>query len=119
MTVGARGRRIATTVGGTLTGRGQFIIVDDPMKPQDAFSERRRKTTHEWWSNTLVQRLDSKQDDVIITVMQRIHPDDNIARLRAKGNVEFLNLPAIAIQDEEIPLSHGRRFPAPGRRSSG
>src|SRR6516165_5479739 len=34
------GNRLATSVGGTLTGRGgNLIVIDDPMKPQDAASE--------------------------------------------------------------------------------
>src|SRR6185503_3871556 len=34
-----RGYRYATSVGGTLTGRGgNLLVVDDPMKPQDAQS---------------------------------------------------------------------------------
>jgi len=36
----AGGFRLATSVGGTLTGRGgNFIITDDPIKPQDAQSD--------------------------------------------------------------------------------
>jgi hypothetical protein len=39
----ARGFRLATSVGGTLTGRGgDIIIIDDPLKPDDAFSETKR-----------------------------------------------------------------------------
>jgi len=35
----ARGSRLATSVGGTLTGRGGgIIIIDDPLKPDDAMS---------------------------------------------------------------------------------
>jgi hypothetical protein len=37
------GNRLATSVGGTLTGRGgNFVIIDDPMKPQEAYSEAAR-----------------------------------------------------------------------------
>ena len=40
----AGGFRLATSVGGTLTGRGgNLIIIDDPMKPQDAQSGATRK----------------------------------------------------------------------------
>src|SRR6201988_428272 len=36
----ARGFRLATSVGGTLTGRGgDIIVIDDPLKPDDALSE--------------------------------------------------------------------------------
>src|SRR5262249_2255934 len=39
-----RGFRYATSVGGTLTGRGgNLIIIDDPMKPQDAMSDAKRQ----------------------------------------------------------------------------
>jgi len=39
----ARGFRLATCVGGTLPGRGcDIIIIDDPLKPDDAFSESKR-----------------------------------------------------------------------------
>src|SRR6266568_453037 len=40
------GNRLATSVGGTLTGRGgNFILIDDPTKPQDACSEAARENT--------------------------------------------------------------------------
>jgi hypothetical protein len=39
----ARGYRLGTSVGGTLTGRGgNLIVIDDPMKPSEARSETRR-----------------------------------------------------------------------------
>jgi hypothetical protein len=41
-----RGYRLATSVGGTLTGRGgDIIIIDDPIKPQDAQSKSVREKT--------------------------------------------------------------------------
>ena len=40
-----RGFRLATSTGGTLTGRGgDLLIIDDPMKPADAQSETLRLT---------------------------------------------------------------------------
>jgi hypothetical protein len=42
------GFRMATSVGGVLTGRGaDFIIIDDPLKPDDALSETQRKACNE------------------------------------------------------------------------
>src|SRR5690242_6567799 len=39
-----QGFRLATSVGGDLTGRGaDFIIIDDPLKPDEALSETQRK----------------------------------------------------------------------------
>ena len=43
------GNRLATSVGGTLTGRGgNVIVIDDPLKPQDAYSEAARESTKQW-----------------------------------------------------------------------
>ncbi len=41
---GKRGSRFATSVGGTLTGRGaDIVVVDDPLKADDAYSEAHKK----------------------------------------------------------------------------
>ena len=51
------GFRLSTSVGGTLTGRGgNFVIIDDPMKAQDAFSQPARETVREWLGQTLLSR---------------------------------------------------------------
>jgi hypothetical protein len=73
----ARGSRLATSVGGTLTGRGgNLVIIDDPLKPQDAHSKSARDSLKQWYANTLLSRLDNKLDGSIVVVMQRLHPDD-------------------------------------------
>jgi hypothetical protein len=54
----ARGYRYATSVNGTLTGRGaSIIILDDPQKPDEAQSEAQRKTVGQWYDTTLLSRL--------------------------------------------------------------
>jgi hypothetical protein len=104
-----RGYRLATSVGGTLTGRGgDVIIIDDPIKPQDAQSEAIRKKTTQWYENTLLSRLDDKVRGAIVLVMQRLHLDDLAGHLIEKGGFEHLCLPAIAEQPEVIPLGYGR-----------
>jgi len=56
------GFRMATSVGGVLTGRGaDFIIIDDPLKPDEALSETQRKAVNEWFDHTLYSRLNNKQ----------------------------------------------------------
>lgn len=68
------GGRMATSVGGVLTGRGaDILILDDILKPDDALSESRRKDANDWYFNTLLSRLNSKANGVIILVMQRLH----------------------------------------------
>lgn len=55
------GFRLSTSTEGTLTGRGgDLIIIDDPLKPIDALSDTRRERANEWFSNTLLSRLDDK-----------------------------------------------------------
>lgn len=102
-----RGYRMAASVGGTLTGRGgDIIIVDDPLKADDALSETKRTAANEWFTSTLLTRLDDKQTGAIIVVMQRIHMDDLTGFLLAQGGEwELLSLPAIADQEEVIQVS--------------
>lgn len=103
----ARGLRLAVSVGGTVTGRGgDIIIVDDPLKADDAFSEVKRTGANTWFTNTLLSRLDDKTTGAIIIVMQRVHTDDLTGHvLREAGDWDLLSLPAIAEVDEEIPVS--------------
>jgi predicted phage terminase large subunit-like protein len=103
-----RGYRLATSVGGTLTDRGgDIIVIDDPIKPQDAQSESIRKKTVQWYENTLLSRLDDKVRGAIVLVMQRLHLDDLAGHLLEKGGFEHLCLPAIAERRESIALGHG------------
>ena len=105
----ARGERFATSVGGTLTGLGaDIIIVDDPLKPQDAYSEVARRAAREFYSGTLLSRLNDKNTGAIINVAQRLHPDDLTGLMLEEKGWKNLSLPAIAETDEIIPLMNGR-----------
>ena len=98
----AGGKRYATSVGGTLTGMGaDVIIVDDPMKPDEALSDAERNKANEWARHTLFTRLNNKADDRIIIVMQRLHEDDMIGHVQEIAGFELLAFPAIAQEDEE------------------
>jgi len=101
-----QGYRYGTSLGGALTGRGgNFVIVDDPIKPGDALSDVKRESVKQWFDGTLYSRLDSKKDDVIIIVMQRVHVDDLVGHLLEKdaGRVH-LDLPAIADAAQAVPI---------------
>jgi predicted phage terminase large subunit-like protein len=100
------GSRYATSVGGTLTGRGgDFIIIDDPIKPEDAFSDKARASINEWYRSTLLSRLDDKAKSVLILIMQRLHVNDLTGFVEPSGGFHKLALPAIALRDELIPLN--------------
>ena len=107
----ARGFRLATPVGGTLTGRGgDIVVIDDPLKPDDALSETKRSAANQWFTNTLLSRLDDKRTGAIVVVMQRAHMDDLTGFLLGQSNEwEILSLPATAEFDEIISLSNERK----------
>ena len=102
------GGRFAVPVGGSFTGRGaDVIIIDDPMKADDAQSEKARRAVNDWYATTLLSRLDDKQSGAIILVMQRLHEDDLAGRLLREDGWHHLDLPAIAENDQEIPIGPG------------
>ena len=109
-----QGFRMSTSVGGVLTGRGSdVIILDDPLKPDDALSEARRTSVNDWFDNTLLSRLNSKRNGVIIIVMQRLHQDDLVGHVLGQEDWDLLSFSAIAEEDEvhvvDGPLGR-RRF---------
>jgi len=105
----AGGSCYATSVGGTLTGRGaDLIVIDDPLKPEEAMSEAARKRVIDWYGGTLVSRLNDKENGPIIVVMQRLHEDDLAGHLLRQGGWRHLDLPAIAVEDSIIPIGHGK-----------
>jgi predicted phage terminase large subunit-like protein len=107
-----RGYRLATSVGGTLTGRGgDIIIIDDPLKPDDALSEVKRSGANQWFNNTLLSRLDDKRTGAIVVVMQRVHIDDLTGFLLDQSDEwHVLSLPAIAHHDETIPTWEDQNY---------
>jgi predicted phage terminase large subunit-like protein len=104
-----RGFRLATSVGGTLTGRGgKLIVIDDPIKPEEAMSDTTRERVIQWCGNTLLSRLDHKEEGAIILVMQRLHVGDLAGHFLEQGGCEHLNLPAIAEVEQTIEIGGGR-----------
>ena len=82
---GQAGGVYATSAGGAVTGFGagstnskEFsgaIIIDDPLKPDDADSEAKRAAINNRMNTTIKSRLNSR-DTPIIVIMQRIHEED-------------------------------------------
>jgi predicted phage terminase large subunit-like protein len=111
ITTTKRGKRIATSIEGTLTGLGgNLIIIDDPLKPGDAMSEVVRTRVIEWYRSTLLSRADDKSKARIVLVMQRVHQNDLAGYLQEQGGFEVLNLPAIAQRAETYDLGDGRTY---------
>jgi len=106
-----RGHMIATSVGGTSTGKGgNRLVVDDPLNPKEAASDVLRERANTWFDQTFYSRLDDKKTGAIVVIMQRLHEKDLTGHLLEQGGEwEHLCLPAIA---EDRQVIH---FPMSGR----
>ncbi len=111
MTTTQGGFRLATSIGGALTGRGGGILnVDDPMKAQDAASKPARDFVNDRFSGALLSRLDNKNEGAVVVVMQRLHLDDLVGHLLEMGGWEVLALPAIAEEEALIRIGPGKFY---------
>ena len=91
------GMRYATSTGGAVTGyHGHFLIIDDPLNPQEAASEVELKKANIWIRETLSSRKVDKDITPTILIMQRLHEDDPTADMlnQKKTKVKHINLPA-------------------------
>ncbi len=85
---------------------GAFII-DDPIKPDDAFSDKIRGDINKRFTNTFKSRL-MNEDVPMILIMQRIHMDDPTAFLLQGGTGEkwhYLKIP-VWLDDESRSISN-------------
>lgn len=96
----------ATSVGGTITGRGgDIIIIDDPMKASDINSAAEMQRVAAWYRESLVTRLNDKKTGVIVLIMQRLHVEDLVGQVLKLDDWHHLNLPAISQNNLIIPIS--------------
>lgn len=87
------GHRYAASVGAGVTGEGaDIMVVDDPLKAQDAHSELAREEALRWWRETMPSRLDNQRTGRRLVVMQRLHEADLAGWCRENG-YEALSLP--------------------------
>ena len=97
----AGGGRFATSVGGVLTGRGgDILIIDDPLKPDEAMSEAARNNANHWIMHTAMSRLNDKKAGAVIIIMQRLHEDDLVGHVQDLDHWKVLSLPAIAEKEQ-------------------
>lgn len=93
----ARGAMTATSMGGTLTGKGaDIIVIDDGLNPEQAASKAEREGAIRFVKNTVSTRLNDKKKGAIVEISQRTHKQDISGILLAEGNYTHLNLQAIA-----------------------
>lgn len=88
------GYRLATSVGGALTGEGaNVIIIDDPLNAEDANSETKRAAMTRWFDESMTTRLNDPQTGAFVAIMQRLHEGDFAGHVMNSGDWDVLCLP--------------------------
>jgi hypothetical protein len=78
-----RGAMVATSIGGSITGRGGGrIVVDDPHNPMQVDSAVSLHAVREYFTRTLSTRLDDNKTGAVVVVMHRLHEQDLSALCR-------------------------------------
>jgi predicted phage terminase large subunit-like protein len=96
---GGMGREYLGT-GSPADGFAGCIIIDDPVKPDDAFSDTMRDRINRRFNNTIASRCNAP-DTPIIVIMQRLHENDMTGFLLGGGSGErWEHLCLSAITDE-------------------
>lgn len=89
----------ATTPDYDANGRvlfGGAVIIDDPLKPEDAFSEPIRSRVNRRFHSTILSRLNSRETPIVL-IMQRLHEQDLAGYLSDQEAEDWrvLKLPAL------------------------
>lgn len=108
---GSTSGRTREGTGSPADGFGGAIIIDDPLKPDDAFSDTERNRVNRRYNNTIASRCNSFETPVVV-IMQRLHMDDLTGFLLSGGSGEVwehLCLSAVKEDDSALwPFKHTR-----------
>ncbi len=82
-------------------GFGGAIIIDDPIKPDDALSPVIRNKVNAKFDSTIRNRVNSRNTPIVI-IMQRVHEEDlcGFLELQEPGEWTILSLPCIQINED-------------------
>ena len=79
------------------------LIIDDPIKPEDADSETIRNKVNQRWDSTIKNRVNSRNTPVIVT-MQRLHEEDLCGYLIAQAPDEWTVLSFPCLREDGSAL---------------
>ena len=87
---------------------GGALIIDDPIKPDDADSDIVRGRVNNRFDSTIINRVNSRNTPIII-IMQRLHENDLCGHVLENypGEWTVLSLPCIIVEEGQ-PLEEGR-----------
>lgn len=106
----ASGVMLATSAGGTATGKGASIqVYDDFINPKEAESETERKAKIDAYSNTFSSRLNDPMNDCMVIAAQRTHSQDLTGHVLKEGGWTHVELPIVCEKERvtySFPISH-------------
>ena len=119
-----RGYRMATSVGATAMGKGgNVLLVDDGLSREQSVSDLMVRRCNDWWEGTMSTRLNNRDIDMRIIIMQRLREDDltGMVMLRHPGKYKLISIPGEMtdkVPEEYKPFyKDGLFFPAKFSRS--
>lgn len=90
----ATGYMIATSVGGTVTGRGgNRLVLDDPHNVGEAESEVVREGVLEWFQRAWATRRNNAATSAEVCIMQRVHQADVAGSILKSPGWDHLIIP--------------------------
>lgn len=118
------GYRIASSVGGTITGQGGDInCCDDPNNIKEVHSEVSRREVNDWWDYTFSTRFCLAATARRIISQQRAHQDDLSGHIFAKDDPSWIVL-CLPMEFEvsrravtiPLPMSQGKMWRDPRKK---
>lgn len=101
------GVRLATGVGGSATGEGgNILVIDDPIKLENAFSIAKREEVIEWWDGSMSTRHNDPATGSTVVMMQRTHSDDLTGHLIRKMKEGGRQYEMLILPTEYEPARH-------------
>lgn len=87
------GYRLAFSLNSAVTGEGaDVLVVDDPLKAQDADNPRQRERVNEIYDSTLSTRANDPRAARRVIIMQRLHENDLSGHLLEKREAGYVHL---------------------------
>ena len=97
----------ATSVNGSLAGRGaNLIIFDDPLDLKDAGNTRQIELVNQRFDNLIQSRLNNPKKDRIVVIAHRLNENDLSAHIRKQGGWRHIALPLFAPRKKTYDLGY-------------
>ena len=101
-----KGVRYSVGFNGTITGKhADIILIDDPLKAEDAFSRTKRIHANRIITHTLSRRKRDNKVTLTVLIMQRLHEDDPTSEFLKRTKVKHICLPGVLtdnVKPEEV-----------------